>query len=126
MGKKNHPKSYYFLALIFATSNYYDWEDLEEVETCGKCIETQATVDAAGDGCEWYRQYTGNCDGTWDIEDFTASNCCDCGGGKLVGQIYSENDVWIGTWDWVSNSGESSVIRKNSKGALTLENPGAA
>ena len=40
MGKKHHPKSYYFLALIFATSNYYDWEDLEEVETCGKCIET--------------------------------------------------------------------------------------
>jgi len=50
-------------------------------KTFTTCTESQTTADSYGDSCDWYTRNTGNCDGSWDTSDFSASDCCDCGGG---------------------------------------------
>jgi len=74
------------------------WEDdLEVADDTGDdslCEEWQTTADSGGDGCGWYAESLW-CDGTWDTEDFSAADCCGCGGGDSVSydDIVTEENV---------------------------------
>merc|ERR1712228_720454 len=56
------------------------------------------SVDAAGDGCDWYMNFNGQC-GTYDDYDFSANvMCCHCGGGSNPGgSNQDENCKTIGS-----------------------------
>ena len=70
----------------------FDTDDFEAEDQCCSCDggkwEYGCTdgegVDSAGDGCDWYAEDEGeNCDGTWDTDEFKASEqCCWCDGGE--------------------------------------------
>jgi hypothetical protein len=56
--------------------------------TAGPCVNDDSTSDSYGDTCsEWYDRYPDDC-GSYEDEDFTASErCCACGGGLYGGTL---------------------------------------
>jgi hypothetical protein len=57
------------------------------------CSDTaNGALDAAGDGCDWYMSFNGQC-GTYDDHDFSANvMCCHCGGGSNRGEIFQDGN----------------------------------